>query len=272
MEYALYHEMFMTNAAGTPVREYATVDHEGRRYPLLMAEVAGHPEHHLVITAGFHGDEIAGPLTLLSHWPSVVGWARERDVRLTVFPCVNPSGFEAATRYNVAEEAPNNDFLRYETAPGEWSDVLEPGRTPLSHALFRESPRETRALLAALEELATPAAALDIHQDPWTEGDWAYAYTFGPPEAYRPLIARTEPILPVARRREVDDDIYTDDDGLIVLHDGSVTDYFHRRGTPFAVALETTTAAPLTRCHAVNLVWLEGLIALAAGAQPERSP
>jgi hypothetical protein len=33
---------------------------------------------------------------------------------------------------------------------------------------------------------------------------------------------------------------------LIELHDGSVTDYFFRRGVPYTAALETTTQTPLT--------------------------
>ena len=72
-----------------------------------------------LITAGFHGDEKAGPLTLLEHAAEIVDYAAARGRRpAPSIPCINPSGFEAHTRYNVTGERPNNDFLRYEIAPG----------------------------------------------------------------------------------------------------------------------------------------------------------
>jgi hypothetical protein len=46
-----------------------------------------------------------------------VSGAALREVGLRIYPCINPSGFEAHIRYNLAGERPNNDFLRYETEP-----------------------------------------------------------------------------------------------------------------------------------------------------------
>ena len=45
------------------------------------------------------------------------------------------------------------------------------------------------------------------------------------------------------------------------------TDDFMRRGTPYCATLETTTQSELTDCHAVNLIWIEGFIDLAARAR-----
>ena len=78
---------------------------------------------------------------------------------------------------------------------------------------------------------------------------------------------QTEAVLPLARNMTVDDDVHTDEHGLIVLHDGSVTDLMYRRGVPYAAALETTTAAPLDACHEVNLIWIRGFIDLAASVR-----
>jgi hypothetical protein len=68
----------------------------------------------------------------------------------------------------------------------------------------------------------------------------------------------------VIRNQKVDESNHTDADGLIVSHDGSVTDYFTRKGVPYAAALETTTRTPLASSHAVNLIWIRGFIDLAA--------
>jgi hypothetical protein len=263
VNYHDYAARFRAHQAVAEVRTYATVVEQGESHDLLMAQTPG--RRSLVITAGFHGDETAGPLTLLEHLPEIVAHARRREVGLRIYPLLNPSGFTDGTRYNRSQEQPNNDFIRYEIEPGQVRDMLPAGMSFHRWTVFRQSPKETRALLAELEVAPRPDAALDIHQDPWLEGDLSYAYTFGPRAAYLPFVRTTESFIPIARSHEVDDDVHTDADGLIELHDGSVTDYLFRRGVPFAAALETTTCARMDVCHQVNLAWIRGFIDLAAG-------
>jgi hypothetical protein len=245
-------------------RAFAEVMEGGRRYPLLRAQTSG--RHRLIITAGFHGDETSGPLTLLAHLPEVVAYAAERQVGLTIYPSVNPSGFEDLTRYNRGGENPNNDLLRYQLADGTWVGELTAGQDFIATRTHHGGPRETRALAAELDAQPTPDAALDIHQDPYIKQPLSYVYNFGDSAPYLPLVARTDRVLPVARNSMVDDDVFTDEDGLIRLHDGSVTDYFWRRGVPYTAVIETTTSAPLSVCHAVNMIWIRGFIDLAAKA------
>jgi hypothetical protein len=250
--------------ARVEARAFAEVIEGGRRYPLLRAQTTG--KRRLLITAGFHGDETAGPLTLLKHLPEVVAYAAEHDVGLTIYPSVNPSGFEDLTRYNRAGENPNNDLLRYQLPDGSWAGELTAGQTFVSTRTFLDGPKETRALALELDAQPTPDAALDIHQDPYIKQPLSYAYNFGDSAPYRSMVAKTDRLLHVARNAMVDDDVFTDEDGLVRLHDGSVTDYFWRRGVPYAAVIETTTSAPLPVCHAVNLIWIRGFIDLAARA------
>jgi predicted deacylase len=263
VDYQQYAARFWAHRPVAQLRSFATVVEGGTAHELLVAQTPG--QRTLLITAGFHGDEVAGPLTLLEHLPAIVAHARARRVGLRIYPCLNPSGFTDRTRYNRSGEAPNNDFLRYEVEPGCWREGLAPGASFLRWTVFRQGPKETCALLGELEAAAVPDAALDIHQDPWLEGPFAYAYTFGPRPAYLPLMRDTEARLPVARVTEVDEEVHTDADGLIELHDGSITDYLFRRGVRFTAALETTTCAPLRLSHQVNLTWILGFIDLAAG-------
>jgi hypothetical protein len=266
MQYEEYAERFLAHASrgtGIQVHPFAHITEGGKRYPLIQARSEG--RRTLLITSGFHGNETSGPLTLLEHLPEIVDYARRKDVALEIFPCLNPSGFEDNTRYNRSGESPNNDLLRYEIAPGEWAGELVPGQSFLSTRVFLDGPKETRALAAAVEALPTPHAALDIHQDPYIPEPLSYAYSFGDNAIYRPLVAATDRLLPVARATQVDDDVYTDDDGLIALHDGSVTDYFFHRGVPYTVALETTTSCPHALTHQVDLIWIRGFVDLVAG-------
>lgn len=269
MNWATYDAMFRDLRPVADLRVVDEVTGGGRTYPLWCAQTDG--AKRLLITAGFHGDEVAGPLTLLKHLPQLVAYAKRRGVGLTVFPCVNPSGFDVRTRYNASGEAPNNDFLRYKRdhADPTWVDQLQPGQTFVAWRPFFEGPSETRAMARLLAELPTPDAMLDVHQDPWLSQPGCYAYVFGNRELYRPLLTASTKHLPVAANAEVDDDLFSDSDGLLELHDGSITDLFWRRGTPYVATLETTTMSPLPACHQVNLVWLRAFVDLAAAAKPK---
>jgi hypothetical protein len=262
VEYAEYLSRMRAHRTLAELTEYGTVRESERDYPLIRLRTSG--SRRLLITSGFHGEEPAGPLTLLEHLPQIVDYARERDVGLSIYPCINPSGFEDGTRYNRSGEKPNNDFLRYEVARGQWKGELTHGEAFLRWTVFDGGPKETRAVRAALAEEAEPHAALDIHQDRYIQGAWTYAYAFGDKGAYAPLLDRSEALCQVIRSGRVDDLNRSDEFGLVEYHDGSVTDWFWRRGVPFAAALETTTWTPLDAAHQVNLLWIRGFVDLAA--------
>ena len=263
LDYFEYSDRLLAHSRIAEISTFAEVEEDGRRYPLHEILIEGDP--WLVITSGFHGEERSGPLTIAEHLPEIAAWARARRVGLRIYPCLNPSGFEAGRRYNASGEKPNNDFLRDEIAPGVWKGELEPGEAFLRWELFREGPKETRAIRARLEASPAPAAALDIHQDHHLRGPLFYAYTFGDPAAYRPIVEVSRAHGTLAARTPVDGVRATDDDGLIALNDGSVTDYYFRRGVRHAAALETTTQMPLPASAAINLVWILGFVELAAG-------
>ena len=253
---------------------YGTVVEDGREFTLTGLRSPG--ARTVLVTAGFHGDEKAGPLTLFEHAAELVGYAAERGVGLLVFPCVNPSGFEGHVRYNLSGERPNNDFLRYETAPGVWSGELRDGQGFSKIAPAIEGlPKETAALARELDRVPLPVAALDLHQDNFIHGSLFYAYVFGDLGNYRPLMARAGSLVPVLRSSIVDSghepgsDVRADPEGFIVCHDGSITDRFHRAGVPYTAAIETTTETPGPLADEINLIWIRGFIDLAA-QQPDK--
>jgi len=253
---------------------YGAVEEAGRTYPLVGLRLPG--PNPVVVTAGFHGDEKAGPRTLLDHTAELVAYAAERGVGLTMFPSVNPSGFEDHTRYNASGERPNNDFLRYEVQPGVWRGELYDDDQSFIRVVpaVEGLPKETRALAQALDAEPPPVAALDLHQDNFIHGAFFYAYVFGDLAAYRPLTARSGALVPVLRSSIVDSghepgsDVRADGEGFIICHDGSITDRFHRAGVPYTAAIETTTETPAALADEINLIWIRGFIDLAAGRRP----
>ena len=273
-----YAEVWRASLAGLArLFDYGSVMEGGRTYPLLGASVPG--ASTVVITAGFHGDERAGPRTLLAHGREIFLYARERGVGLRVYPCLNPSGFEANTRYNLSGERPNNDLLRYEIAPGVWKGELLPGQSYLRVVPVTAGsgvPKETAALVKELGRYPAPDASLDLHQDNFIHGSLFYAYVFGDLAAYRPLLARSGALVPVLRSCIVDSghepgtDVRADAEGFIECNDGSITDYYFRRGCPFTAAIETTSETPAAQADDINLIWIRGFIDLAAQSSAAR--
>jgi hypothetical protein len=250
------------------LEDYGSVHEANKSFPLLTATVPG--RRSVLITGGFHGDEKAGPLTLLQHGPEIVDYARARDVGLRIYPCINPSGFEAHTRYNLSGERPNNDFLEYEVEPGLWKGELRAGQSHLRWAPSRAVAKETAALRESLGRLPMPRASLDLHQDNFIHGALFYVYLFGDRDAYRPMLARSGAKVPILRDTVVDSghepgtDVLSDADGAIACHDGSITDHYHRAGVPYVAAVETTTETPAETADAINLIWIYGFIDLVA--------
>src|SRR5262245_45205483 len=54
----------------------------------------------MLIQAGIHGDEIAGPITFLHHFDRVIDAVHRRGLKLVCFPLANPSAYAGGTRYN----------------------------------------------------------------------------------------------------------------------------------------------------------------------------
>jgi predicted deacylase len=241
----------------------AQLDEQGGPYPLIKLTQAGGP--HLLLTSGFHGEEPAGPLTIAEHLPEILAYARQRNVALTIYPCINPSGFEDGTRYNRSGEKPNNDFLRYELEGGVIKGELAPHEPFVRWQLAEGGPKETQALRADVANLPDFVAALDVHQDRWVQSAHVYAYVQPDRTDYLPLMRASSSILPPMPNARLDELYSTDAHGLTWGPDGSITDYAVRRGAKWAATLETTTISPITACHRVNLTWILGFIDLAAG-------
>lgn len=104
-----WHAEAIAHADGYPVFLLRSDLTESGKPPARIAPSAGSKELPLLITAGIHGEEPA----------SVVGlcrWLRERaeewrnTLRFTVFPCINPWGFERGIRFAADGKDLNRQF------------------------------------------------------------------------------------------------------------------------------------------------------------------
>jgi len=243
----------------------------------------------LLITAGVHGEETGGPLTILNNLKNIFSYARKNKVKLIIYPLCNPSGLAQMTRYNIdGDEGDfgNNDYLRYEMADGRMEDDIKDSNNykawHWSSEISKKLPLETKIILRLLkkEPLKQIQACLDIHQDYISNATpSAYHYSFGKLGVYKKIISEIKKIVPIYKNKMidagfcetggegdrldiVDKALMSDKNGFVIRHDGTMSDLFYRLGTPFNVTIETMGSTPLKGVMAVNNIWIKGLIDL----------
>jgi len=235
----------------------------------------------MLIRAGIHGDETAGPLTIILYFNRIFDYAHKRGIKLIVYPLGNPAGFDARQRYNADSDgkpAANNDFVLYQLENGEFSDDIGRGAKfkrwywSSDCRLNRELPAETALMhqLLKRDPLESIVAALDLHQDAISPVDRAaaYHYAFGDFTVYDRIVEAIVKIVPVLSNRVISagqkSGMRTNRQGFILRHDGTLGDLLHRLGVKYSVAAETTTKTPLDQACRVNWLWIKGLVDLAA--------
>jgi murein peptide amidase A len=127
------------------VREVACV---GAPRTLLCAEYGDHTLPAIHIAAGVHGDEPAGSHALLALVEN-----DDLDPRFSyrIWPCTNPTGYDARTRESVDGLDVNRTFGRGGSSP------------------------ESRAIITANRDLKFELA-IDLHEDDEADGFYCYEY------------------------------------------------------------------------------------------------
>ena len=128
------------------------------------------PSPHVYISTGIHGDEPAGPLAMRqllqeNRWPE--------DISLSIFPCLNPSGFALHTRENAHGHDLNRQYLQPQ-AP------------------------ETRAHIAWLEKQPRFDLCLALHEDWESHGFYVYELNAdNQPSLAEKIVERVAEVCPI---------------------------------------------------------------------------
>lgn len=280
---ALYDGLVETaKDCGLTCEHYGEIAYSDVTYPLL--KIASQLQDRiLVLTSGFHGDEIAGPLSLLEYLEDIASYAETKGIGLIIYPCTNPSGYDGGTRYNAKGEVNNNDFMRY-LKDGMLVDDLQYGAEhegwywASDPSLGITLPEETAILHNEILNLPFEriVGLLDLHQDYFLSDPYTYTYVSGDRDIYEPIVDKVAALVPVLRGTTINsgqqdcppEEIpVSDEHGFIRRHDCTITDLFFRLGIPYTVAVETTGAVPLETAMNVNLTWVKGIIDLVAAHQ-----
>ena len=235
----------------------------------------------MLITSWIHGEEIAGPLSLLSYLNRIITLIHHHGYKVIIYPLTNPSGFEHGTRMNIDDDSwtcGNNDFLRYLLPNGNIVDEI--GEKQKHTKRYRSSdpilkqklPVETLMLHKCLKQDVCNyiVVSIDLHQDYIKKELWicAYQYSFGDFILYDPIIHELEKYIPLLSNSMINswfmvqEHTVTNDHWFIIRHDGSITDLMWRLGVPYTVAVETTGQTPLPLAKKINRLWIKWLVLL----------
>ena len=235
----------------------------------------------MLIRAGIHGDEVAGPLTIIQYFNRIFDYAHKRGIKLIIYPLGNPAGFDARQRYNTDTNdglGANNDFVRYELENGNFAGDIDRGGKfkrwywSSDRRLNHDLPAETVMMhqLLKRDPLESIVASLDLHQDYISpcNGAAAYHYAFGDLSVYGSIVDTVNKAVPVFANKMISagqpSGRRTNEEGFIVRHDGTLGDLLYRLGVKYCVAPETTGKTPLDKACLVNWAWIKGLIDLSA--------
>lgn len=235
-----------------------------------MVSVALPGSHTLVVVTGQHGEEPAGPHMVDKYLTEILEYAAAKKVGMLFYPCVNPEGYEAKKRFNDfgGTDDDTNNFIEYQIESGAWVGELHKHQRYTDIRKSELMCRESEFLYTDLENLATPYSMIDIHETDHLGPGEMYVYTTGDKAPLIKIVNSFHEVKPLRNTwvplQWTDIQITTDQNGLVEFHDGTLTDYFCRRGASYTVCLETSRIAPVEKAATVSLKWVESLIDLVA--------
>lgn len=235
-------------AAGGAALECAvagTFAHGGRAYAIerfrFVGPDKGQAPIRLGLFAGIHGDEPAGCAALVQFLAAIVAEPeRAAGYELVVFPVVNPTGYEDATRANRAGKDLNREF---------WHGSAEP------EVRIIEQELRTRAF----------AGVITLHADDTCEGHYGYSHGRALDDALlRPALLAAERVLPRDRREVIDG---------FTAREGVISDCFRgilsappdQEPRPFNLIFETPAHAPLDLQVGANVAALDAIVSAYRG-------
>ena len=205
----------------------------------------------LLIAAGFHGEEAAGPWGVLEFLRSTPRVLFDR-AHLTLLPLVNATGFAAGQRLNARDENPNRGYgaARGSDQPSAEGEVL------LAHAA---------ELLDAARD-----GVLSCHEDRWLHHSYVYSFEPGEPGSFsRGLVGAAAQWFEVAPDGEIDSCPVRN--GMIHNHyDGSFESWLSECGAAVAACIETPGEADFERRVQAQAALMRAFVELRAAAAGHR--
>jgi hypothetical protein len=179
----------------------------------------------LLISAGFHGSEPAGPWGML-HFLNELKPELLRHINLSLLPLVNPTGFKEGHRYNQSGENPNRGFVLDNDRGKSNADTSAEGIVLLEHS--------------KLLQAASKDGILTCHEDVLLKDTYIYSFesSQNPSQFSKSLRDTLGQFFPIAKDGQIDG--CSVKDGIIFNHfDLSFESFLVKLGANVGVCSET---------------------------------
>ena len=199
-----------------------------REYPFysLVIDNLTIPHKTVCFSAGIHGDEIAGPLTIIK-FLETFNPSRFENIKVIIFPVVSPSAFDKQRRLNYLNRELNGLFCN------------------------KRLVNENRILYNAIknEKLFFFHA---LHEDIDETHFYLYNFENKKERIYREILKLAKKSFPINLDKNIDGD--KAENGLIINRkDGSFEDRMFREGVPYSMCTETPGKESLFKRIACNV-------------------
>ncbi len=239
-------------------REIGSASYGERRYPLLVATYPHVPQKKcqtVLLAGGIHGNEPAGVYAIVSFLKDAVEHYRNH-CNIIAFPCMNPSGFEDATRLTASGNNINRLFGT--NASQQEVRVIEDWLTT-----FEAHVR----LVLDLHEDPSDAAVLHMPNAPIPEQCYLYENIADMRKGIGRALIDLLPTEDVCHWTEIyrernDDGVIASHGNLAEHHTKSFDAFLLSRWTKHAITTETPTLWPLRKRIETHVQWICGALDL----------
>ncbi|MBU4375683.1 succinylglutamate desuccinylase/aspartoacylase family protein [Patescibacteria group bacterium] len=201
-----------------------------QEYPLYKIVINPKAKISFCIIAGVHGDEIAGPFTVIDMLkkPKIF----DDKIRYDIFPLINPTGFDLRRRYN--DDNRDLNCLNKKTLKSKNYRELK---------AFNNSTKNDKF-----------DALISLHEDLSQTKFYAYIYEKEKNPLYRRIISLTEKTVNIWKTKNIYEN-FSDCKGLATnAHDQSIEDRLYRQGrAKISLTTETPGKLPLKKRIKINL-------------------
>ncbi|MCG9697867.1 M14 family metallocarboxypeptidase [Shewanella sp. Isolate11] len=209
------------------------------------AQKSGQPS--ILISAGFHGEEAAGPWGML-YFLNELEPELFSQLNLSLLPLVNPTGFKKGHRFNKSGQNPNRGFV-LENGRGKTDDASTEGKLLIEHS--------------QLLQAASKNGILTCHEDVLQKHTYIYSFEANqtPGKFSRNLRDALGHYFPIAENGLIDD--CPIEDGIIFNHfDTSFEAFLVRLGASVGVCSETPALQGLDQRIMANAAVMKRFVEL----------
>ncbi len=211
---------------GIPLEEIGKVGRK-RKFPLYKIILNPAAKITVCFSAGIHGEEISGPLAVLKFLKKYK-WSSFNNVRIIIFPVVNPTGFNSRKRLNYRGINLNQSFFS------------------------RPIPKEDRIVYDEIKK-ENIFFFHSLHEDSDEESTYLYCFEKKPEKIYRKITYLQKKFFKLKKG--------IDDDGTPIINGQLINKFdksfesklFQRRKTKYAVCTETPMKKILKKRIALNI-------------------